>query len=131
MATTTNYFDLVDYGVLIVTLLISFLIGMFFSCSKNKTTEYLLAGGRNNNTLCSAASVMATTVSAVTILGFPAEVYSYGVQILLLVLLPFIFFPISAQIFVPFFYPMKLVSVYEVCTKIISIYHMYHVNIKS
>jgi len=118
MATTmtTNYFDPFDYVVLGSALIMSFCVGMYYSLNKHKTTEYLLAGGRNNSLFPTAASVMATTVSAVTILGLPAEVYSYGIQVFLIALVAFISVPISAHIFVPYFHPITLVSVYVVCS---------------
>ncbi|XP_054760117.2 sodium-coupled monocarboxylate transporter 1-like isoform X1 [Lytechinus pictus] len=75
-------FGVWDYVVLAAMLLISALIGIYYACSggKQKTaTEYLLAD-RNANPIPVAFSLVASFVSAITILGVPAEVYAYGVR---------------------------------------------------
>nr|XP_054760296.1 sodium-coupled monocarboxylate transporter 1-like [Lytechinus pictus] len=75
-------FGVWDYVVLAGMLLISALIGIYYACSggKQKTaTEYLLAG-RNANPIPVAFSLVAGFVSAITILGVPAEVYAYGAR---------------------------------------------------
>ncbi|ODM98275.1 Sodium-coupled monocarboxylate transporter 1 [Orchesella cincta] len=108
-----NYFGVTDYILLTGTLLISLLIGLYYGYKGKNTNEELLVGGRNMSIIPVAASVMVTFVSAITILGFPAEIYGHGAQIFILHLVSACAFPISAYLIMPFFYRMKLTSINE------------------
>ncbi|CAL8102774.1 unnamed protein product [Orchesella dallaii] len=108
-----NYFGVTDYVLLIGTLLISLFIGLYYGFKGKQTNEELLVGGRNMSILPVAASVMVTFVSAITILGFPSEVYAHGSQIFILHLVSACGFPISAYLIMPFFYRMRLTSINE------------------
>lgn len=108
-----NYFGITDYVLLGATLLISLLIGLYYGYKGKNTNEELLVGGRNMSIFPVAASVMVTYVSAITILGFPSEVYAHGAQIFVLHIVSAIGIPISAFLIMPFFYRMKLTSINE------------------
>lgn len=108
-----NYFGTADYILLGATLLISLLIGLYYGYKNKQTNEELLVGGRNMSILPVAASVMVTYVSAITILGFPSEIYAHGAQIFVLHLVSAVGIPISAFLIMPFFYKMKLTSINE------------------
>lgn len=109
----TNYFGTADYALLIATLLVSLLIGLYHGYFGNRTNEDLLMGGRNLSLLPVAASEMVTFISAITILGFPSEVYAHGAQIYMMHLVSAFAFLISSRLLIPFFYDMKLTSVNE------------------
>lgn len=108
-----NYFGLMDYILLGATLSVSLIIGLYYGYKSKHTNEELLVGGRNMSIFPVAASVMVTYISAITILGFPAEVYAHGSQIFVIVLVSAMSISISAFLLVPFFYPMKLTSINE------------------
>lgn len=81
---------------------------------RQKTTaEYLLAD-KSMGVLPVSFSLMASFMSAITLLGVSAEVYFYGAQFILINISYIIGSPIAAYVFLPIFYKLKLTSVYEV-----------------
>jgi Na+/proline symporter len=64
-----NYFKVLDWIVVGITLGGSLLIGVYYAITSKHSNEDLLVGGRKMHILPVAASVMVTYVSAVTILG--------------------------------------------------------------
>lgn len=80
MENEVTRFGVWDYLVLGGMLLVSAVIGIYYACSGGKqqtATEYLLAD-RKASPLPVAFSLVASFVSAITVLGVPAEVYVYG-----------------------------------------------------
>lgn len=79
--TLVKHFSIIDYGVFISMLLVSALIGIYFGFiskkKQNTTTEYLL-GGKQMNFFPIAASLIASHISASTMLALPSEIYSHG-----------------------------------------------------
>jgi sodium-coupled monocarboxylate transporter 8/12 len=53
-------------------------------------------------------------MSAVTLLGNPAEMYNYGTQFVMIGISYIIVTPITAYLFVPVYYRLGLTSAYEV-----------------
>lgn len=76
-----NLFSIFDYGVFISMLLLSALIGVYFGFiskkKQNNTAEYLL-GSKQMGFLPIAASLIASHISATTLLALPAEIYGNG-----------------------------------------------------
>ena len=107
-----------DYIVFGITLGVSAAIGLFYAIKdrkKNSAEEYLLAG-RGMHPFLVAMSLVATTVSAITILGTPAEVYAYG-SMYMWISLGYIITAIGAgHIFIPVFYNLGVTSVFQVAT---------------
>ncbi|KPM08948.1 sodium-dependent multivitamin transporter-like protein [Sarcoptes scabiei] len=104
-----------DYFVFIAMLLISLLIGIYhrFSGGRQRTTaEYLLADS-SMSVWPVAFSLMASFMSAITLLGVSSEIYFYGTQFIVINLSYAIGTPITAFVFLPVFYKLKLTSVYE------------------
>ena len=64
-------------------------------------------------------SLTASFASAITLLGFPAEIYSNGTQFLMINLSYLIGTPICAFVFLPVFFKLKTTSVYQVTKKVI------------
>ncbi len=58
-------------------------------------------------------SILASFTSAVSILGFPREMYQYGSMYVLMGFSYFITQPISAHLFVPFYHRLHVTSAYE------------------
>lgn len=99
-------FSPVDYVVFSIMLLISALIGIWYGCGpggKQKTTaEYLLAN-RKMRHFPVAISLLVSYLSAITLLGVPSEIYTYGAQYYVLILSYFIICGTVAIVFVPMF----------------------------
>lgn len=104
-----------DYTILGIVLIVSAGVGVFYRLTggKQKTTrEYLLAD-RSMPVLPVAFSLMASFMSAVTILGVSMENYQYGTQFVLINVAYVIGTPIAAYLIMPVFYRLKTASVYE------------------
>ena len=100
-----------------VMLAISAFIGIWFGCGpggKQKTTkEYLLADGQMK-TLPVAISLLVSFLSAITLLGVPSEIYTYGAQYSVVIFSYFFVCGVAALVYVPMFHRMKIVCVNEV-----------------
>lgn len=69
-----------DYVVIAAVLLVSTCIGIYYALAggRQRTANEFLLADRNMNPLPVAVSLMATFISAITVLGTPAEVYRHG-----------------------------------------------------
>ncbi|UYV61966.1 hypothetical protein LAZ67_1007211 [Cordylochernes scorpioides] len=99
----------VDYGVVGATLVASAALGLWMARGQRD----LLVGGRSLGTFPVAASLFASFMSAITILGSPAEVYRYGAQYVLIIVGFTLMAPITAYLYVPVFRELNLTSAYE------------------
>ena len=110
-------FSIVDYVVFSIMLMISALIGIWYGCGpggKQKTTsEYLLAN-RKMRYFPVAISLLVSYLSAITLLGVPSEVYTYGAQYYVLILSYFIICGTVAIVFVPMFRRVNITCANEV-----------------
>lgn len=72
-----NFFSWIDYIVLSIMLIVSCLIGTFygFLSSKQETNNDFLLGGSHMGTLPMAMSLAASFITAIELLGNPAEMY--------------------------------------------------------
>ena len=104
-----------DYCIFGTVLFISLAIGIYHALTgeKQKTKSEYLMGNHHMSLLPVSISMTVSIISANTILGVPAEMYSYGIDY---------FFTIGGSIaacfvivltFVPLLYPLKLTSCYE------------------
>lgn len=111
-----NKFQLADYIIFGVMLLISVGIGVFYACAggKQQTNREFLMADRSMRSLPVALSVLASFFSASTLLGTSAEVYVYGIQYWISVFGAILAPLTGAFLFGPMFFKLKLVSVYEV-----------------
>ncbi|CAL1301301.1 unnamed protein product [Larinioides sclopetarius] len=71
-----------DYILFILMLLVSAGIGLYFKFSggKQTTTDEFLLAGKNMSILPVAFSIMASYLSAIAVIGVPAEVYMFGIH---------------------------------------------------
>lgn len=110
-------FSIVDYVVFSIMLLISALIGIWYGCGpggKQKTTaEYLLANRKMRNWPV-AISLLVSYLSAITLLGVPSEIYTYGAQYYVLIISYFIICGTVAIVFVPMFRRVNITCANEV-----------------
>ncbi|XP_053319633.1 sodium-coupled monocarboxylate transporter 1-like [Spea bombifrons] len=110
-----GYFTAWDYVVFAVVLFISAAIGVYFAYVGigKETSQEFLAGGRSMTAVPVALSLTASFMSAVTILGTPADVYRYGAMYLIFAISYALVVIISAEIFLPVFYRLEITSTYE------------------
>ncbi|GFY42778.1 sodium-coupled monocarboxylate transporter 1 [Trichonephila inaurata madagascariensis] len=112
-----------DYVVIGITLVIPTIIGLKFRSKKTRdetSKEYLLAG-KDMSIFPVIMSITVTMLSGITMLGHPAEIYRYGLQLLLLC----VGFPIgtvlSSYIFLPVYFQCDVSTSYEVNSVEISV----------
>lgn len=61
-----------------------------------------------------AISVLASYLSAITVLGFPSEVFYHGIQYWMVALSYFFVIPVTALVFIPVFHGLGVTTAYEV-----------------
>ncbi|XP_067673804.1 sodium-coupled monocarboxylate transporter 1-like [Haliotis asinina] len=110
-----NTFHVADYVVLAATLSVSAGIGLYYAIKdrNNLSTSEFLLGGRKMNVFPIAMSLLVTFLSALTILGTPAEVYAYNSMFWWICLGVVVATLGAARIFIPFFYRLGTTSVFE------------------
>ncbi|BFZ26141.1 hypothetical protein BsWGS_29180 [Bradybaena similaris] len=115
MAQTKNGFGVWDYVVFVAMLAISSAIGIFFALrGRRKMTqgEYLM-GNRNMPIIPVAISILVSFMSAILILGTPAEMYTQGTEFYMALVGMLLGIIVSAILYVPLLFPLKLTSVFE------------------
>ena len=117
----TATFTTLDYCLFMGVLLVSALIGVFYMVKERRqkesaSAEDLLMGGRRLSVLPVAMSLLASYMSAITVLGIPTEIYTYGTGYWLVTFSGIIMFPIACFVFLPFFHKLQLDSAYQVGT---------------
>ncbi|KAM8940071.1 sodium-coupled monocarboxylate transporter 2 [Pelodytes ibericus] len=110
-----NTFVSWDYVVFAALFLISSGIGVFFAIKeRHKTTSAdFLVGGKQLTCGPVALSLTASFMSAVTVLGAPAEVYRFGASFGYFFIAYTFVVIFTAELFVPVFYRSGITSTYE------------------
>ncbi|KAM8972005.1 sodium-coupled monocarboxylate transporter 1-like [Pelodytes ibericus] len=108
-------FTVWDYVVFALMLAISAVIGVYyaFAGGGQKTSKDFLMGGRSMTAVPVALSLTASFMSAVTVLGTPAEVYRFGAMFSVFAITYTIVVLISSEVFLPVFYRLGITSTYE------------------
>lgn len=111
----TNTFSVWDYVVFGGVLAVSAAIGIYYGCTggKQKTTAEFLMADRKMHVIPVTLSLLASFMSAITLLGTPAEIYMYGTQYWMIWIGYGIMIPMATHIFIPVFYDLELTSVFE------------------
>ncbi|ODN03398.1 Sodium-coupled monocarboxylate transporter 2 [Orchesella cincta] len=120
----SDLFGWPEYLVFAGMLGISAGIGLFFGCTgnKQKTTSEFLMGNRSLGVFPIASSLIASFISAITLLGTPAEVYSKG-TLYWMIGISYIFVTAAAAfIYLPVFFDLQLTSAYETIYMAIVVY---------
>ena len=110
-------FSVIDYVVFSIMLLISALIGIWYGCGpggKQKTTAEYLLGDRQMKNWPVAISILVSFLSAITLLGLPAEIYTYGTQFYLVIVSYVLICATVSTVFIPMFRRIRITSVNEV-----------------
>ncbi|CAL1269236.1 unnamed protein product [Larinioides sclopetarius] len=107
-----------DYIIVTAMLLVSAGIGIFFQFkNKKKTNEEYLLAGKDMSILPVAFSLMATFMSATTLMGIPAEMYLYGTNMTFMNL-GFVIGPIiTSYVFLPIYFANDISTAYEYLEK--------------
>ena len=104
-------FGPVNYVVFGVMLLASVIIGVFFWYkNRGKDTEEFLMGGRSMGTLPMTLSLVASFMSAITLLGTPAEMYVSGTQYCSLLISYPLVMASTAYMYLPVYTKLKVGS---------------------
>lgn len=112
-------FSVWDYLVLGIVLMISAIIGVYYKYSggKQKTNDEYLLGNRSMSTIPVSLSLMASTLSAIAILGGSMESYQNGTGYALFYVGVIISAPIVNFLILPVFYNLQVSSLFEYFTK--------------
>lgn len=105
-------FTVTDWIVLVAYLALSILIGLWVSRGNNNLKEYMLGGG-SMPWVAVGISLIATSVSATTFLGAPADVYGDNMTFLMFQIGAFISIFVIGAIFIPRFRNSGINSAYE------------------
>lgn len=113
-------FSYFDYSIFAIMLILSVLIGVYFGFfakqKQDNTAEYLL-GGKKMSTIPVSASLIASHISGITLLGVPAEMYAHGTQYWVHIISAFIVVLTMAYIYLPVFYDLQLTSCFSYLEK--------------
>uniref|UniRef100_A0A8C9PMX1 SC5A5 protein n=1 Tax=Spermophilus dauricus TaxID=99837 RepID=A0A8C9PMX1_SPEDA len=104
-----------DYGVFALMLLVSTGIGLWVGLARGgqRSAEDFFTGGRSLTALPVGLSLAASFMSAVQVLGVPAEAYRYGLKFLWMCLGQMLNSLLTALLFMPVFYRLGLTSTYQ------------------
>ncbi|NXG56308.1 SC5A8 protein, partial [Hemiprocne comata] len=108
-------FSIWDYVVFAAMLTISAAIGVYYAFARGgqKTSKDFLMAGRKMTAFPVAISLTASFMSAVTVLGTPAEIYRNGAMFCIFAFTYCLVVLCSAEIFLPVFYKLGITSTYE------------------
>ncbi|GBN01612.1 Sodium-coupled monocarboxylate transporter 1 [Araneus ventricosus] len=108
-----------DYILFILMLLVSSGIGLYFRFSggRQRTTSEFLLAGKNMPILPVAFSIMASYLSAITVIGTPAEVYIFGIHLLYTCVSYPIGVVIASYVCLPVFFKLGECTAYEYLEK--------------
>uniref|UniRef100_A0A8D0Z1T8 Solute carrier family 5 member 5 n=2 Tax=Sus scrofa TaxID=9823 RepID=A0A8D0Z1T8_PIG len=104
-----------DYGVFALMLLVSTGIGLWVGLARGgqRSAEDFFTGGRRLTAVPVGLSLSASFMSAVQVLGVPAEAYRYGLKFLWMCLGQLLNSLLTALLFLPVFYRLGLTSTYQ------------------
>ncbi|KAK0412811.1 hypothetical protein QR680_006423 [Steinernema hermaphroditum] len=117
------HLGVVDYAVFLLFMLISVGVGIYYAIAeklratspekhKDRADRYLM-GGRKLPIIPVALSVLTSFLSGIALLGTPAEIFEHGGLWIIKYLTAPIALIISGFLFIPIFYHLQLVSIYE------------------
>ncbi|XP_060071967.1 sodium-coupled monocarboxylate transporter 1-like [Ylistrum balloti] len=104
-----------DYIVIAIFLCVCIGIGVYYGyqTNKNPTLENYFFGNRRLLVVPVAMSIFVTFISAISVMGIPAEIYLFGIRMIHGVVAYVLSICIANVTVVPLLYPLKLTSTYE------------------
>ncbi len=112
IAEAAHSFGFLNYTVLVLYLLISLMIGVYFARKQKSTTDYFTGGGRIP-WWASGLSVFGTLLSAITFMAIPAKAFITDWSYFFLNITAILIAPVIAFIFIPFFNKLRIKTAYE------------------
>ncbi|XP_059054331.1 sodium-coupled monocarboxylate transporter 1 [Achroia grisella] len=108
-------FNWEDYSVLAAMLIVSCAFGVFYGFFGEKQTsgDDFLLGGSSMGTFPMTLSLATSFITAIELLGNPAEMYMAGGQFWMICTTFIFVVPIASQLYVPVFMRLRLTSCYE------------------
>ncbi|XP_066266079.1 sodium-coupled monocarboxylate transporter 1-like isoform X1 [Branchiostoma lanceolatum] len=108
-------FSIPDYVVFALMLAICTGIGIYYACAGGgqRTTRQFLLADRQMQILPVAMSLLASFMSAITVLGTPAETYVYGTMYFMFSISYLVMGMAAAHIYMPVFFNLGVTSAYE------------------
>lgn len=108
--------EVLDYAVIGLMLSVSAVVGIFFRFTggRQKTTQEFLMAGKTMSIVPVAFSLMATYMSAISLLGEPAETYMHGTQFVMEMVGVPLGAVVAAYGFLPVFFDLEVSTAYEV-----------------
>lgn len=113
-----------DYVVLAAFLVISLGIGIYHSLTggRQRTTEEFVMADRRLAVIPTALSFFVSFESAIMILGMTAEMYMFGIQVLVWLPIGYtIGIVLTERLAVPWIYPLQLLSINDVSSNFIQL----------
>ncbi|MGL5056543.1 MAG: sodium:solute symporter family transporter [Fusobacteriaceae bacterium] len=105
-----------DWGIVVFYFIFTIILGIFIG-KKTTSADDFFSGGKEFKWWAIGLSVMATQISAITFIGAPGWAYQSGLKPLVLSLnIPIVMWILSGT-FIPFFYNLEIISVYEYIEK--------------
>ncbi|KAG8224740.1 hypothetical protein J437_LFUL005309 [Ladona fulva] len=110
---TFGWFDYILFcGMLVVSAIIGIYFAFFAKQKQNTTSEYLM-GGKSMGLFPVAMSLIASWVSGITLLGMPAEIYTFGTQFWTGIIGIFLSTTAAGLFYIPVIHHLQLTSSYE------------------
>ncbi|XP_045161682.2 sodium-coupled monocarboxylate transporter 2-like [Mercenaria mercenaria] len=108
-------FGILDYILFSLLFVLSAAIGIYhaYRDRKNFDVKHFHLGGRQMHPLLVSFSLVATFLSALTVIGVPAEIYTYGTMYIWLNFGMFVATAGAAHVFLPIFYHLNTTSCFS------------------
>ncbi|KAF2892441.1 hypothetical protein ILUMI_13726, partial [Ignelater luminosus] len=108
-------FSWIDYTLFVLMFCLSLAVGMYYGCcsqQQNTTEEYLL-GGKKMKIFPVAMSLVASTLSGLSLLSLPAEIYLHGTLYMLIAFSPILMAFSVNYIYLPVFWKLQVTTIFE------------------
>ncbi|XP_001599548.1 sodium-coupled monocarboxylate transporter 2 [Nasonia vitripennis] len=108
------YFHWIDWLIFALMLMMSAGAGLWhYRKHRNANTDEYLLGGKDLKLFPVSASLVASFISGITILGTPSEIYNFGTQYWITIISLVFSGIVVANVYLPVFTTLKLHSAYE------------------
>ena len=114
----TQGFHWVDYAVFALFIIASLGCGVYYVIIdkiRGQSAKGFMGGKRDMSVLPVTLSILSSLLSAIIITGTPAEIYTQGTMYFIMTVGMVLGALLTVKLFVPLFYPLKLISTNQVC----------------
>lgn len=112
-------FVIADFAVFAAMLAVSLAVGLYQALkgsSRQTNVDDFFMGGRNMSAVPVGLSLCASFMSAVQVLGVPSEAYRHGLKFIYMCVGQSLNSIITAFLFLPVFYRLRITSTNQVCS---------------